>query len=237
MAVRFLLIVLIAMAAQIAAATAAAAQQVKVLDEYTLTREDLDMLEERLGVELISGYNSVLSAGDYRFQLNYLKCSYEDVEALQAAVRLIAPRSTVARTGSGVYEIIAGDEILARSVLLSLDGVGVLEKGKLIPLQLKDEWLVTGEAYFGFGELETLKKSYGKGIVDVMSQVIRAGGDGRIQISYMLCDNSTSAEFVFGKIYANKPDTRSVKRLGKLVIDVNADNPELVEPVMALFKN
>ncbi len=232
-------VLLFAMAAAALAAFAlpAAAQQVKVLDDYTMTREDLDELEARLGVKLKSGYNTMLSAGEYRFQLNYLKCAPEDVEALNSAVRLIAPRSTVIRTQTGAYELIAGDPELARNVILSLDGVGPLEKGKLIPLQLPEEWVITGEAYFDFAQIEMLKKSYGKGITDVMSQVIRAGGTGRIQISYMLCDNATSAEFVFGKIYANKADTRSVKRLGKLVIDISSDNPELIPQAMAYFKN
>lgn len=231
------LIAVISVAALAAFALTAVAQQVKVLDDYTLTREDLDELEARLGVMLKSGYNTVLSAGEYRFQLNYLKCAPDDVEALNSAVRLIAPRSTVVRTQSGAYELIAGDPNLARSVILSLDGVGLLEKGKLIPLQLPEDWVITGEAYFDFAQIEMLKKSYGKGITDVMSQVIRAGGAGRIQLSYMLCDNATSAEFVYGKIYANKADTRSVKRLGKLVIEASSDNPELIPQVMAYFKN
>lgn len=232
-----IMLIAICVAAIAASALPAVAQQVKVIDDYTLTREDLDELESRLGVELKSGYNAVLSADDYRFQLNYLKCAAEDVEALNSAVRLIAPRSTVIRTQSGAYELIAGDPQLARSVLLSLDGVGLLEKGKLIPLQLPEDWVITGEAYFDFAQIEMLKKSYGKGIIDVMSQVIRAGGAGRIQVSYMLCDNATSAEFVYGKIYANKADTRSVKRLGKLVIDASSDNPELIPQVIAYFKN
>ncbi len=212
------------------------AQPVQVVSEHRLTPADLAEMTERFSVEILAGYNNVYRCQGFQYQINFLKCAPAKVSELVDLLQQIAPRSTLARTNNGVFEIITVDSFLARSVLLNLEDVSVLERGKLIPLQLPLEWLITAETFTGTQDIALLNKSHQNGIVEVFNQIIRTGAADRVQISYILCVDLASAERVFGLRFAAAKHPRSVKRIGKLVIEVIATNPETVGTVMSYFE-
>jgi len=217
-------------------ASATYAQPVQTVSEYRLAEQDLQNLTERLGIEIFAGFNNIYRFQGLQFQLNYLKCAPVDVEELMGVMQQLAPKNTLARTYEGVYEIITLDHRLARKILLNLDDISLLEKGKLIPMQLPGDWMITAEIYPGYGDLRKLEKSLGKGLVEMLNQVIRVSGGERVQINYFHCDTRENAERIFGVLFAASPRPRSVRRLGALVIEVVTTNSETIDEVMSFFR-
>ena len=215
---------------------AAVAQPVQVISEHKLTSSEVVSMTDRLGIDILDGYNNLYSCQGFQYQINFLKCTPSNVSELAEILQQIAPKSTLARTIDGVYEIITADQILARNVLLSLDGVSILEKGKLIPLQLPIEWLITAETFAESQDILLLNKSSQGSIVEVFNQVIRTGATERVQINYILCADLGSAERVFGVKFASAKHPRALKRIGRLVIEVIATNPDIVSEIMDYFK-
>lgn len=212
------------------------AQPVQVVSEYRLTPADLAEMTERFSIDILAGYNNVYRCQGFQYQINFLKCSPAKVSELVDLLQQIAPRSTLARTSDGVFEVITVDSFLARSVLLNLEDISVLERGKLIPLQLPLEWLITAETFTSKPDIELLNKSHQNGIVEVFNQIIRTGAVDRVQVNYILCMDLASAERVFSLRFTAAKHPRSVKRIGKLVIEVIATNPETVGTVMNYFE-
>jgi hypothetical protein len=213
----------------------AVAQPVEVVKEYTLTADDVQTMTDKLGVEILAGFNNVYRCQGFQYQVNYLACAPASVAELAGVMQQFAPKSTLARTMDGVYEIITLDPLLARRVLLSLDDISILEKAKLIPPQLPSDWLVTAEAFTKGQDLDMMNRSHGGGIVEVFNQILRTSAGDRVQVTYFYCNDFEVAKRVFGIRFAASDHPRSVKRIGKLVIDIATSNPQAVEDVMVYF--
>jgi len=175
-------------------ATAAYAQPVEVVSEYELTADDLVTMTEKLGVDILGGFNNVYRCQGFQYGLNYLSCAGSNVLGLADVMQQLSLKSTLARTNGGVYEIITLDPTLARRILLSLEDISVLDKAKLIPSQLPEDWLVTAETFTVGNDLEMMNRSHGGEILEVFNQILRTSGGDRVQITYFYCKDVEASE-------------------------------------------
>lgn len=219
------------------------AGQVEIVREYKLTSVDLLSLENRLGVEIIAGYNNVYRYRGFQYQLNYLLCDAGDVNTLLAIIRQIAPKNTYARTKSGVYEIITRESWLARHILIALNDIPLIEKGKIIPPDLPDGWFISSELYinamsFSVSGIEGMSAPADiltEGVSEIFSQVISPGSAERIQVNYILCESRVKADDLYAAFMLRNPDPRSALRFGTLVIEISTDKREYIETVREFF--
>ncbi|MEP0814992.1 MAG: hypothetical protein HRF49_10050 [bacterium] len=210
-------------------------EPVTVVSEYTLTAEELTALSDKFGTGITAGFYNVYRAGEFQYQLNFLKCKPSDVDALMEAVRLTDQRATLVKSSSGIYEVITPEAGLARRVILALPDVSKLEQAKIIPPQLPGEWMLTGEHYSDSKELKLLEEKVGPGIVQALNQVFLPGVTKRVVVNYLLCDSAEHAQMVYATVAARKSIPGSTLRFGTLVIEIVSDDESRVKDIRRLF--